>query len=163
MAQRSEWKPWPSYGLRLGRNLYTLRRMRGLTQEQLASLSDVSRNSISNIERNLNNAGTATDPHLSIVYRLARALDVPPAALLPGGDHPVADICSAEKVGISIRWPESGDDLRPFRRTFAQQGSGPRYEDEPPLGEVGLPQVVDEPGRKTSGPKGIEGRGPVTE
>lgn len=158
MAQRSEWKPWPSYGLRLGRNLHALRRMRGLTQEQLASLSDVSRNSISNIERNLNNGGTATDPHLSIVYRLARALDVPPAALLPGGDRLVADICSAEKVGVSLHWPDGEEDVRPFRRSFAQQGRGPRYEENPVLDDVDLPQVIDEPGQKA-----IEGRGPVTE
>ncbi|NLF90743.1 MAG: helix-turn-helix transcriptional regulator [Corynebacterium marinum] len=158
MAQRSEWKPWPSYGLRLGRNLSTLRRLRGLTQEQLASLSDISRNSISNIERNLNNSGTATDPHLSIVYRLARALDVPPAALLPGGDRLVADICSVDEVGISIDWPGGEEDVRPFRRAFAQQGRGPRYEEDPALGEADLPRAVDEPG-----PKAIEGRGPVTE
>ena len=159
MAQRNEWKPWPSYGLRLGRNLSALRRMRGLTQEQLASLADVSRNSISNMERNLNNAGTAADPHLSIVYRLARALDVPPAALLPGGDRPVADICSADELGISVRWPRNEDDLRPFSRMFAQQGRGPRYEEAPALRPSDLPRAAEEPGREDAGGKAIEGGG----
>ena len=139
-----------------------LRRMRRLTQEELASLAGISRNSVSNIERNLNNSGEATDPHLSIVYRLAQALDVPPAVLLPGGDRPVADICSAEEVGITLVWPRSEDDLLPFRRAFVQHGRGPRYEER-----VELPQVVDPPGRQgAAGPPGrkaIEERGPVTE
>lgn len=141
-----------------------LRRMRGLTQEELASLSGISRNSISNIERNLNNSGKATDPHLSIVYRLAQALDVPPAALLPGGDRLVADICSAEQVGISIRWPMDEEELRPFRRPFVQHGRGPRYEEGLGGEGVELPQVVDEPGRQDRpGPQAIEGGDPVTE
>lgn len=112
--------------------------MRGLTQEQLAALSGIARNSISNIERNLNNAGTATNPQLSTIYRLARALDVPPAVLLPAGDLPVADICSAQEVGIAIRWPDGRQDLHRFRRSFARYGTGPRYEDDPEP-----PQVVD--------------------
>ncbi|RSZ61786.1 XRE family transcriptional regulator [Corynebacterium hylobatis] len=131
MTREEEWDPWPSYGLRLGRNLHQLRRIRGLTQEQLATLSGIARNSISNIERNLNNSGKAPDPQLTTIYQLARALDVPPAVLLPAGDAPVADICSAGDVGISIRWPAGGPDLRRFRRAFAQYGSGPRYEDGP--------------------------------
>lgn len=138
MAREEEWGPWPSYGLRLGRNLHRLRRLRGLTQEQLAALSGIARNSISNMERNLNNAGTAANPQLSTIYRLARALDVPPAVLLPAGDRPVADICAAQEAGIAIRWPEGQQDLRRFRRAFAQYGSGPRYEDSPEP-----PQAVD--------------------
>lgn len=166
---RREWRPWPSYGLALGRKLAQLRRLRGLTQDQLATLSDVSRNSISNIERNLNNAGTATDPRLSTLYRLARALDVPPAALLPGGDRLVADICSAEGLGISLRWPAGEGDLRPFRPRYVDHGHGPRYEALPgserpreaelPEGESpdGLPEggdlteEGDDPGASRSG------------
>jgi XRE family transcriptional regulator, regulator of sulfur utilization len=154
MAQEEEWRAWPSYGLRFGRNLHRLRRLRGLTQEQLASLSGIARNSISNMERNLNNSGTATNPQLSTIYQLARALDVPPAVLLPAGDRPVADICSAEEVGIFLRWPDGQQDLRRFRRTFAQYGSGPRYEDA--VGGLEPPQAVD-------GRKAIGGQGTVTE
>lgn len=144
MAREEEWDSWPSYGLRLGRNLHELRLIRGLTQEQLATLSGIARNSISNIERNLNNGGKAPDPRLTTIYQLARALDVPPAVLLPAGDAPVADICSAGDVGISISWPAGGQDLRRFRRSFAKYGSGPRYEDGPEP-----PQAVD--GRKPIG------------
>lgn len=149
MAQDNDWNGWLSHGLRLGRNLRELRRMRGLTQDQLAALTGLTRNTISNIERNLGNSGTAGDPRMSTVYRLARALDIPPAVLLPAGDQKVADICRAEGVGIRLAWPRQ-DQLEPFRQAYVQHGTGPRYESEiarevRPDDDRDEPQAIDGP------------------
>ncbi|WP_246388853.1 helix-turn-helix domain-containing protein [Corynebacterium incognita] len=71
-------------GFEFARQLRTWRRRRGLSQRELAELSGLSRTHISNLERNDNNARTVADPQLSTLYRLAAALDVAPAVLLPG-------------------------------------------------------------------------------
>lgn len=96
--------------------------MRGLTQERLADLVDMSRNSISNIERNENNSGNATDPLLSTIYRLAEALDVPPAVLLPGADRRTEDICSADSLEIEFVWPASAQDRLSFSADYVERG-----------------------------------------
>lgn len=130
MKRRSEWRPWPSYGHRLGKNLRDLRRMRGLSQERLAELVGMTRNSISNIERNENNSNNATDPRLSTIYRLAAALDIPPAVLLPGGGHHIEDICASQQLGIEITWPADGRDTLPFAASYIHHGKPeepPRY------------------------------------
>ncbi|NLA55720.1 MAG: helix-turn-helix transcriptional regulator [Corynebacterium humireducens] len=127
MAQEQDWNGWPSFGLSLGRNLRRLRKARRLTQDDLAELTGLTRNTISNIERNLGNADTPGDPRLSTVYRLARALDVPPAVLLPAGGEMVADICPAGAYGITLRWP-ADIVLEPFRAEYVDHGTGPRYE-----------------------------------
>ncbi len=68
-------------------------------------MSGVSRNSISNLERNENNNGQAVDPRLSTVYNLAQALNVPPVALLPAAGREVKSICVDNSLAIDIRWP----------------------------------------------------------
>lgn len=77
------WTQWPSYGHAFGVRLHKLRRLRGLTQDGLAEIANLSRNQISNLERNENSATKSSDPTMSTIYRLARALHVPPAALMP--------------------------------------------------------------------------------
>lgn len=74
---------WDTYGDSLARRLVTLRKARGLSQEKLAELAGMHRNQISNIERNVSSNDGASDPHMSTMYRLAAALDVAPALLLP--------------------------------------------------------------------------------
>lgn len=59
--------------------LRTLREQRGLTQEQLSTLSDVSQNQISKLE-----SGQARNPSYATVAALARALRVDVAAILFG-------------------------------------------------------------------------------
>jgi transcriptional regulator with XRE-family HTH domain len=57
----------------------TVRRLRmaaGLTQEQLGAACDMDLSAVSRLERGHRN------PRLDTLVRLARALDVPPAALL---------------------------------------------------------------------------------
>lgn len=121
MSHEEEWKGWPSFGLCLGRTLRAVRKKRGLTQDDLAALTGLARNTISNIERNLGNSDTPADPQLSTLYRLARALDVPPAVLLPAGGEPVADICPPSDLGLH---------LEPFRDAYVLHGQLPRYESE---------------------------------
>lgn len=41
------------------------------------------RNQVSNMERNVSSGERFADPHLSTVFRLAMALDVPPEFLIP--------------------------------------------------------------------------------
>ena len=62
----------------LGQRIRDLRRKRGLTQEQLAELADLSVPYISHLER-----GTKT-PSLAVLVRLADSLDVTVDRLLSG-------------------------------------------------------------------------------
>lgn len=75
---------WAGYALSFGSRVRELRTTRGLSQGKLAELAGVSRSLISNIERNEYNGCRAADPTLSNCYRIAWALNVPPASLLPG-------------------------------------------------------------------------------
>lgn len=62
----------------------TVRKARGLSQEELAHRCGMHRNAVSNLERGTSNRDPfISDPLLSTVYRLASALDVAPALLLP--------------------------------------------------------------------------------
>lgn len=74
---------WSRYGYSFSVQLKSLRRARGLSQQALADISGISRNQISNLERNENNRNSMADPCLSTIYRLALALEVEPAMLLP--------------------------------------------------------------------------------
>ncbi len=170
MAQEQDWNGWPSFGLGLGRNLRRLRKARRLTQDDLAALTGLTRNTISNIERNLGNADTPGDPRLSTVYRLARALDVPPAALLPAGGELVADICPPRTYGIMLRWP-ADIVLEPFRSQYVDHGTGPRY-DSVVAGEAREVRQVrkvrelpsgDTPSPEDGDPGGVDGGEAVTE
>ena len=63
---------------RLGANVREHRRRRGLTQDGLARASRLHRTEISLLERG------GREARLSTIVRIARALDVPAAALLDG-------------------------------------------------------------------------------
>lgn len=89
---------WASYALGLGERVRAVRLMRGLSQLRLAEMAGVSRSLISNIERNDYNGARAADPTISTLYRLASALKVPPAALLPGALEEVAGHFEARAV-----------------------------------------------------------------
>ncbi|NMO02354.1 helix-turn-helix transcriptional regulator [Gordonia sp. TBRC 11910] len=81
---------WDTYAFSFGHRLATVRRERGLSQEALAFASGMHRNQVSNLERGVSNRDPGiSDPLLSTVYRLARALDVPPSYLLPDIDQTV--------------------------------------------------------------------------
>jgi transcriptional regulator with XRE-family HTH domain len=72
----------------LGEHVASLRRRRGLTQEEIAERMDVSRNHVSDIELGARNVGIWS------YLRLARALDVSAAELFSpfgGAAHFLAD------------------------------------------------------------------------
>lgn len=126
---------WASYALGLGERVRAIRLMRGLSQIRLAELAGVSRSLISNIERNDYN-DRAADPTLSTLYRLARALQVPPATLLPGAGEAVVPryrlrgaVASLEPIVFS--WPSEPEDTARFERAYLQHGApggNPRFE-----------------------------------
>lgn len=62
----------------LGRNMRSARKRLGLSQEALGAQCNLHRTEISLLERGLR------DPRLDTVVRVARALGMPPAALLEG-------------------------------------------------------------------------------
>jgi transcriptional regulator with XRE-family HTH domain len=64
------------YLVEFGRRLRAVRRYRDITQDELAEQVGTSRTRLSRIERG------RTNPTLESIYRLARALDIHPAALL---------------------------------------------------------------------------------
>ncbi len=63
----------------IGHRLKDLRIQRALTQEELAEKASVGKNTVNRMERNL------TEPHMSSVRKLAKALGVDPAELVKGG------------------------------------------------------------------------------
>ena len=116
---------WKLYALDLGQRVKVLRCMRGLTQARLAEISGVSRSLISNLERNDYNGSRSADPTISTVYRLAAALYVPPAVLLPSagevyeGSEPAADI----DVELTLRWPAGPRDTARFAEAYLRHGA----------------------------------------
>ncbi len=126
-----ERQAWSSYGYVFGRRLQRLRTMRGLSQDRLAELADISRNQISNLERNNNNGNSTSDPTMSTVYTLARALHVPPAALLPNVGEYVTDICpDTADLAVEVVWPNDPTDTLAFdvdHVFFALPGDSPSF------------------------------------
>jgi len=125
MAQpNAKWATWPSYGRVFGAKLRYFRRMRGLTQAKLGQLCGMSRNQISNLERNDNNAKNSADPTLSTVYKLAQALYIPPALLLPGGSMLVGGVCEIDELPFELRWPNHATDTCPFTPEYIREATG---------------------------------------
>jgi transcriptional regulator with XRE-family HTH domain len=62
--------------VKIGDRLRALRVRRALTQEELAEEADVGTNTVARLERN------ESEPHMSTLRKLARALDVDPAELI---------------------------------------------------------------------------------
>ncbi|WP_293769077.1 helix-turn-helix transcriptional regulator [uncultured Corynebacterium sp.] len=115
---------WSSYGHGFAHNLRLVRTGRGISQQALAEMAGMSRTQISNLERNENGQRSMADPQLSTVYKLALALEVPPATLLPGVAELVAEIC--EPRGSASEAGESGAVLsphhvRPFPKSYVEQ------------------------------------------
>jgi transcriptional regulator with XRE-family HTH domain len=62
--------------VKIGDRLRDLRVRRALTQEELADKADVGTNTVARLERN------ESEPHMSTLRKLARALGVDPAELI---------------------------------------------------------------------------------
>ena len=70
---------WSSYGHGFSITLQALREGRKISQQALADITGLSRNQISNLERNDHYGEGLADPRLSTIYKLALGLEVPPA------------------------------------------------------------------------------------
>lgn len=136
---------WASYALSLGERVRAIRLMRGLSQRRLAEIAGVSRSLISNLERNDYNGAKAADPTLSTCYRIACALQVPPAALLPGAGEDVAGhfaACPPAEDGpaeIAFSWPRGPRDTARFHEPYLRSGapaSTPAFVDMEGIGGV---------------------------
>ncbi len=66
--------------VKIGHRLRDLRVRRALTQEELAEKANVGTNTVARLERN------ETEPHMSTLRKLARALDAEPEELVKGGE-----------------------------------------------------------------------------
>lgn len=131
-TETNEWAHWGSYGHVLAFRLRALRQHRGLSQLRLAELAGVSRNLVSNLERNENAKHAPTDPVLSTLYRLAQALDVPPAALLPAVERKVGPVCEPGDLAVTVSWPRQRRDLAAYSSSFlalGKRGDKPEYAD----------------------------------
>ncbi|ALG84028.1 helix-turn-helix domain-containing protein [Gordonia phthalatica] len=94
---------WDTYAFAFGHRLVTLRKARGLSQEQVAERSGLHRNAVSNLERAVSNSKSGlANPELSTVYRLARALDVPPVYLIPGANTRILDRAAEQESNQSL-------------------------------------------------------------
>ena len=66
----------------IGDRLKDVRVQRAMTQEELAGKAGIGKNTVNRIERNL------TEPHMSTLRKVARALGVEPSELVKGsGDE----------------------------------------------------------------------------
>lgn len=93
-----------------GRQLLEQRTSVGMTQEELASASGISRVSIVNIERGRQGVS------LSTLYRLADALGLAPNELLPT----VTSISEVPKIAIGPATPESERAVSAIMRRAAE-------------------------------------------
>jgi len=105
---------WSSYGHGFSQQLRRVRQRRGISQQALAEISGVSRSQISNLERNENGVHAMADPQLSTVYKLALALEIPPAVLLPAGGDVVKGHLADSAVVVA-------EDVAPFPRGYVDR------------------------------------------
>ena len=83
MSKDTEFKNRDPY-IQLGIAISTLRKMRGLSQEQLAERANVSRSHISSIEA----PGIARPFSLEVFFNIADALEIDPADLINASVFP---------------------------------------------------------------------------
>ena len=83
MSKDTEFKNRDRY-IQLGIAISTLRKMRGLSQEQLAERANVSRSHISSIEA----PGFARPCSLEVFFNIADALEIEPADLINASVFP---------------------------------------------------------------------------
>ena len=92
MSKDTEFKNRDRY-IQLGIAISTLRKMRGLSQEQLAQRANVSRSHISSIEA----PGIARPFSLEVFFNIADALEIDPADLINASVFPDKVIRSNSK------------------------------------------------------------------
>ena len=92
MSKDTEFKNRDRY-IQLGIAISTLRKMRGLSQEQLAERANVSRSHISSIEA----PGIARPFSLEVFFNIADALEIDPADLINASVFPDKVLRNSQK------------------------------------------------------------------
>lgn len=88
MSLRRAKLDWSRASVSLGRKVQARREELGLTQEQLAEMTGISRNQVQNIEHSRNNTRGDDgrpgpgNPRMETIFLLAAALDVDPSYLI---------------------------------------------------------------------------------
>lgn len=104
---------WETYAYVLGERIRRIRRSQDMTQEELAAATGLDRNSISYLENGRNaRANAPSNPKLQTIYLIARALRVPPIALLPDVGSDVEDQApsarlrgeEAHQLAVHVTW-----------------------------------------------------------
>src|SRR5262245_30240723 len=80
----------------LAANMRQLREARGMTQEQMASVSNIPRPTWANLESG------GSNPTLSVLVKVANALQVPVEELI-GSPRAVVKLYKAEALSVSLR------------------------------------------------------------
>ncbi|MEK3991735.1 helix-turn-helix domain-containing protein [Robertmurraya sp. FSL R5-0851] len=84
----------------IGKNIYDIRKRRGLTLTELAERAGIAKSYLSNIERNLNQ-----NPSINVIEKIASVLEVDLKELLGSGDH-------KKETQMDSEWVEFVKELR---------------------------------------------------
>lgn len=104
---------------RLGRRLAQLRRLKGLTQDQLAERLSVERETVSRFERGV------TDPAFSKLLEICDVLNVPAAALLTDASSNLQDHSQRIEQALRACAPEDRELLCELFERLARRLSPP--------------------------------------
>ena len=77
---------WPAYASEIAWRVSTVRRMRRVSQTELANVAGLSRTQVQNIEQNKTfRRGDPGNTTLRTLFLIAQALSVPPSVFIPAG------------------------------------------------------------------------------
>lgn len=99
----------------IGKNIYKLRKERGLTLSELAEKANVAKSYLSNIERNINQ-----NPSIQIIDKIAQVLNVEVKTLITGGNH-TKQTLDKEWIDLIEQIKKSGikrEDLQEYKTLF---------------------------------------------
>jgi XRE family transcriptional regulator, master regulator for biofilm formation len=87
----------------IGKNIYEIRKRRGLTLTELAERAGIAKSYLSNIERNLNK-----DPSINVIEKISSVLDVDLKELLGSGSNEIETQLDSEWVEFVRELRDSG-------------------------------------------------------
>ena len=89
----------------IGKNIYEIRKKKGLSLSELAERANISKSYLSNIERNLN-----WNPSIHVMEKIARVLNVDLKKLLKTGNTNEEQLPDKEWLDLANELKESGID-----------------------------------------------------
>jgi XRE family transcriptional regulator, master regulator for biofilm formation len=87
----------------IGKNIYEIRKRRGLTLTELAERAGIAKSYLSNIERNLNK-----NPSINVIEKISSVLDVDLKELLGSGSNEIETQLDSEWVEFVRELRDSG-------------------------------------------------------